>query len=90
MGNIDFGYIQKSKKKVAIVQANYIPRKGYFDIIVAVDEFILYDDMHLLSCAAGYNLRWLLRWIALFWASMLQLFTVIFGLPSLEIGMRAA
>lgn len=31
--------------KVAIVQSNYIPWKGYFDIIAAVDEFILYDDM---------------------------------------------
>ena len=33
------------KKKVAIVQSNYIPWKGYFDMIAAVDEFILYDDM---------------------------------------------
>ncbi len=32
-------------KKVAIVQSNYIPWKGYFDMIAAVDEFILYDDM---------------------------------------------
>lgn len=32
-------------KKVAIVQSNYIPWKGYFDMISAVDEFILYDDM---------------------------------------------
>lgn len=32
-------------KKVAIVQSNYIPWKGYFDLISAVDEFILYDDM---------------------------------------------
>ncbi|MDR3497831.1 MAG: WbqC family protein [Parvibaculum sp.] len=31
-------------KKIAIVQSNYIPWKGYFDIIAAVDEFILYDD----------------------------------------------
>jgi hypothetical protein len=29
---------------VAIVQSNYIPWKGYFDIINQVDEFILYDD----------------------------------------------
>lgn len=34
-----------SHKKVAIVQSNYIPWKGYFDTIAAVDEFILYDDM---------------------------------------------
>ena len=32
-------------KKVAIVQSNYIPWKGYFDMIAAVDEFILYDNM---------------------------------------------
>jgi hypothetical protein len=32
-------------KKVAIVQSNYIPWKGYFDMIAYVDEFILYDDM---------------------------------------------
>jgi WbqC-like protein family len=32
-------------KKVAIVQSNYIPWKGYFDMIASVDEFILYDDM---------------------------------------------
>ena len=30
-------------KVVAIVQSNYIPWKGYFDLINAVDEFILYD-----------------------------------------------
>lgn len=32
-------------KKVAILQSNYIPWKGYFDMIAAVDEFILFDDM---------------------------------------------
>jgi WbqC-like protein family len=32
-------------KQVAVVQSNYIPWKGYFDMIAAVDEFILYDDM---------------------------------------------
>lgn len=32
-------------KKVAILQSNYIPWKGYFDIIGSVDEFVLYDDM---------------------------------------------
>jgi hypothetical protein len=31
-------------KRVAIVQSNYIPWKGYFDLINLVDEFILYDD----------------------------------------------
>lgn len=33
------------KKRVAIVQSNYIPWKGYFDLINSVDEFIIYDDM---------------------------------------------
>ncbi|MDD4357104.1 MAG: WbqC family protein [Smithellaceae bacterium] len=37
--------MESNKKKVAIVQSNYIPWKGYFDMIAAVDEFILYDDM---------------------------------------------
>lgn len=32
-------------KKVAILQSNYIPWKGYFDMIASVDEFILFDDM---------------------------------------------
>jgi hypothetical protein len=32
-------------KHLAIIQSNYIPWKGYFDIIGLVDEFILYDDM---------------------------------------------
>ena len=32
-------------KKIAIVQSNYIPWKGYFDMIAAVDEFILYDNV---------------------------------------------
>ena len=32
-------------KKIAILQSNYIPWKDYFDMIAAVDEFILYDDM---------------------------------------------
>ncbi len=34
-----------SKKKVAILQSNYIPWKGYFDLINMVDEFIIYDEM---------------------------------------------
>ncbi|MDM0122300.1 WbqC family protein [Variovorax arabinosiphilus] len=32
-------------KKIAIVQSNYIPWKGYFDLIALVDEFVLFDDM---------------------------------------------
>jgi len=33
------------RKKIAILQSNYIPWKGYFDLINMVDEFILYDDI---------------------------------------------
>jgi hypothetical protein len=32
-------------KKIAIVQSNYIPWKGYFNIIKCVDEFVLLDDV---------------------------------------------
>ena len=32
-------------KKVAILQSNYIPWKGYFDFIASVDEFIIFDEM---------------------------------------------
>lgn len=37
--------IKEKDKKIAIVQSNYIPWKGYFDLISKVDEFILFDDM---------------------------------------------
>lgn len=32
-------------KVVAIVQSNYIPWKGYFDMVNLVDEFVIYDDV---------------------------------------------
>ncbi len=32
-------------KRLAIIQSNYIPWKGYFDLINMVDEFILHDDV---------------------------------------------
>lgn len=32
-------------KRVAVVQSNYIPWRGYFDLINSVDEFILFDDV---------------------------------------------
>jgi len=31
-------------RSVAIVQSNYVPWRGYFDLIASVDEFILLDD----------------------------------------------
>lgn len=36
---------ENSVKTVAILQSNYIPWKGYFDLIASADEFIIYDDM---------------------------------------------
>lgn len=33
------------EKKVAILQSNYIPWKGYFDMINLVDEFIILDEV---------------------------------------------
>lgn len=32
-------------KRIAILQSNYIPWKGYFDIINMVDEFVIYDSV---------------------------------------------
>ena len=32
-------------KKLAVLQSNYIPWKGYFDIIHDADEFIFYDEV---------------------------------------------
>ncbi len=32
-------------KKIAIMQSNYLPWKGYFDLISSVDELIFYDEM---------------------------------------------
>lgn len=34
-----------NKKRVAILQSNYIPWKGYFDLIRNVDEFIILDEV---------------------------------------------
>ena len=33
------------KKRIAILQSNYIPWKGYFDLIRNVDEFIILDEV---------------------------------------------
>ncbi len=32
-------------KKIAILQSNYIPWKGYFDLINSVDTFVFYDSV---------------------------------------------
>lgn len=31
-------------KRIAIVQSNYLPWKGFFDLIASVDEVVLFDD----------------------------------------------
>lgn len=33
-----------ARKRIAIVQSNYVPWRGYFDLISSVDEFVLLDD----------------------------------------------
>lgn len=35
--------------KVAVNQSNYLPWKGYFDIINSVDLFVFYDDVQYTS-----------------------------------------
>ena len=36
--------LRPEPKRIAVVQSNYIPWKGYFDLIASVDEFVLLDD----------------------------------------------
>ncbi|WP_221899167.1 WbqC family protein [Hymenobacter sediminicola] len=35
----------QTTRKVAILQSNYIPWKGYFDLLNSVDDFIFYDEV---------------------------------------------
>jgi hypothetical protein len=51
--------MQANSKKIAIVQSNYIPWKGYFDLIAAVDEFIVYDDMQYTTVNQQFPVRYL-------------------------------
>jgi hypothetical protein len=54
-------------KRVAIVQSNYIPWKGYFDLVASVDELVLYDDVQYTRrdwrnrnrIKTAHGLRWL-------------------------------
>jgi len=39
------GEPRSSRKRIGAVQSCYIPWKGFFDLIAAVDEFILYDHV---------------------------------------------
>ena len=34
-----------SGKRISILQSNYIPWKGYFDLMAAVDEFLIFDEV---------------------------------------------
>lgn len=37
-------FVNKSNCAVAIVQSNYIPWKGYFDLIGSCEHFVIYDE----------------------------------------------
>ena len=43
-------------KKVAISQSNYIPWKGYFDIIAKSDVFVIYDEVQFTKNDCRKNL----------------------------------
>ncbi|NTW98457.1 MAG: WbqC family protein, partial [Geobacteraceae bacterium] len=32
-------------RTIAVLQSNYIPWKGYFDLVNDVDLFVFYDDL---------------------------------------------
>jgi hypothetical protein len=42
---IKTGKVGKKEKTIAISQSDYIPWKGYFDMINMVDEFVFYDEV---------------------------------------------
>lgn len=44
-GTLDGPVVARGAGRVAILQSNYLPWKGYFDIINDVDLFIFYDDV---------------------------------------------
>jgi hypothetical protein len=37
--------LPRTRRRIAVCQSNYIPWKGYFDLIAHVDEFVLLDDV---------------------------------------------
>jgi WbqC-like protein family len=43
--NADAATSPASHRRVAVLQSNYIPWKGYFDIIRDADLFVFYDDL---------------------------------------------
>ncbi|HWH73723.1 MAG TPA: WbqC family protein [Methylibium sp.] len=54
-------------KRIAILQSNYLPWKGYFDLIARVDEFVFYDEVQYTTSdwrnrnriKTAQGLRWL-------------------------------
>lgn len=38
-------HLMGPRKSIAILQSNYIPWKGYFDLMAAVDEFLIFDEV---------------------------------------------
>ena len=56
------------EKIIGILQPNYIPWKGYFDMIRSVDEFILLDDVQYTHDWRNRNLiktRHGLKWLTI-------------------------
>ena len=49
-------------RSVAILQSNYIPWKGYFDLINSVDEFILCDDVQTRVRSRGVPIQMQYSW----------------------------
>jgi hypothetical protein len=41
----NFGVQSIPMKRIAILQSNYLPWKGYFDLMAYVDEFVFYDEV---------------------------------------------
>ena len=39
------GNLRARERRVALLQSNYLPWKGYFELIHSVDEFIFFDDV---------------------------------------------
>ena len=48
-------------KKVAVLQSNYIPWKGYFEIIKEVDEFIILMMSSIPKMIGGIGIRFFLE-----------------------------
>ena len=41
----DYPLMDPPAQRIAVMQSNYIPWKGYFDLMNAVDEFVIYDEV---------------------------------------------